>query len=105
MKIGDRGRFKRALRAKVVTQNGITKERVWRKSRGICEICNRPVTLRETTIDHSFPLSRGGSHTMANVIAAHAACNHAKGDKTILEMVADGSLRRLQTNAGGVQVR
>lgn len=88
--------FRRALRAKVVTANGITRERVHQKSGGLCHICGHYISLKDTTIDHVYPISRGGPHTMGNVAAAHAICNEVKADRTLLEMRADGSLSRLR---------
>lgn len=87
--------FRRALKAKVPTASGITRERVFAKSGGKCYICGFHLTFNEMTIDHVYPLSRGGPHTMGNVEAAHRSCNEAKGDRTLLEMQADGSLRSL----------
>lgn len=34
---------------------------------------------RSASVDHVVPLSRGGSHTLANVKAAHLRCNLVKG--------------------------
>lgn len=51
-----------------------------------CGIC-RTVVVREAkvphplapTIDHIFPIARGGGHTLANVQCAHFTCNTRKG--------------------------
>ncbi|WP_413787905.1 HNH endonuclease [Streptomyces anulatus] len=53
-----------------------------------CQLCREPIDPSTTwphskspSIDHIIPLSRGGSHTMANVQSAHLGCNSSKGDK------------------------
>lgn len=44
--------------------------------------------------DHSVPLSRGGSHTKANIVPACRSCNSRKGDKTPTEFFAWLQARR-----------
>lgn len=55
-----------------------------------CQFCRckvkKPTSrggLKEATIDHIIPLSRGGSHTEANVQAACRMCNSKKNNKLI----------------------
>ena len=43
-----------------------------------CAYCGR----RGTTVDHVQPRSRGGGDTWLNTVAACAACNHRKADRT-----------------------
>ncbi len=46
---------------------------------GACAYCTkRDVRL---TVDHVVPLSRGGAHSMANVVPACRSCNSAKRDR------------------------
>lgn len=44
-----------------------------------CAICGGQVTRENWSIDHVIPLSKGGSHTYANVVLAHALCNARRG--------------------------
>ena len=37
------------------------------------------------TMDHVLPLSRGGWHSIGNLIPACSSCNSSKGSKTIME--------------------
>lgn len=46
-----------------------------------CGYCSGPAA----TVDHILPRSRGGQNTWRNTIAACAACNQAKGDRTPAE--------------------
>lgn len=57
-----------------------------------CQICNKPTPqrLRGTThkrapeLDHVVPISKGGSHTWANVQCACRECNGWKSDKVVI---------------------
>lgn len=46
-----------------------------------CCFCGFPAD----TMDHIFPLSRGGTHTVDNLWPACRSCNSQKGNKTVLE--------------------
>lgn len=39
----------------------------------------------DITIDHVMPLSRGGSHSIGNLVSCCRKCNLSKGSKTIME--------------------
>jgi 5-methylcytosine-specific restriction endonuclease McrA len=45
-----------------------------------CVYCGNPLSLETATLDHVFPLSKGGAHAPGNVVAACGACNRLKGD-------------------------
>ena len=49
---------------------------------GRCAYC---LTAEGTEQDHMTPISRGGAHTLSNVVPACRSCNARKGAKTILE--------------------
>lgn len=44
-----------------------------------CPYCREPLGDRKV-LDHMTPLSRGGAHSIANVVICCAPCNQAKGD-------------------------
>ena len=54
---------------------------VFKRDKGICEICEKPVDPNRFDIDHIIPLSKGGEHSYANVQLAHPSCNYRKSDK------------------------
>lgn len=47
-----------------------------------CYYCSKSAKL---TIDHVVPLSRGGLHTLGNLVMACSSCNSSKGGKLLIE--------------------
>ena len=45
-----------------------------------CVYCAHPLDAMEATLDHVYPVARGGAHVPGNIVAACAACNRMKGD-------------------------
>lgn len=65
----------------------IVHREVFKRDGWVCGICGRRVNPdlvfphpKSSSLDHIVPLSKGGTHTMANVQLAHLACNTAKRD-------------------------
>jgi 5-methylcytosine-specific restriction endonuclease McrA len=50
-----------------------------------CAYCSTPLTSENTHIDHIHPLSKGGSHSIDNVVLACKDCNLKKHTKTLDE--------------------
>jgi len=82
---------------------------IYRRDRGICQLCNSadPIDLRLPhlhpkgfTLDHIISLAEGGSHTRANVQAAHRICNSRKGRGTGGRFRAGASLRLFLLGSG-----
>ena len=84
------GHRKRARRAGVEYQAGITLERLIQRDGGVCYLCGQPVDVHDKTwgtsgpnypsIDHVKPIAKGGGHTWGNVRLAHCMCNSKKRD-------------------------
>lgn len=48
-----------------------------------CYLCDKPIEkMKDITIDHWQPVSKGGSDDMENYRLAHFRCNRLKGDMT-----------------------
>ncbi|HEX4932894.1 MAG TPA: HNH endonuclease [Gemmatimonadaceae bacterium] len=45
-----------------------------------CVYCAERLALEDATLDHVYPLARGGNHAPGNVVTACARCNRLKGD-------------------------
>jgi hypothetical protein len=52
--------------------------RAYEKQGGVCWLCDKPLTLKEATLDHVFPWSIGGSSSMDNIRIAHEKCNNKR---------------------------
>lgn len=87
-------RIEQDLRSAERIVNGDNKRpsaEVWAKIRAavferdnyICQYCGRRGVRLEC--DHVYPVSRGGSHDMINLVTACFNCNRSKRDKTVEE--------------------
>ncbi|HKT08736.1 MAG TPA: HNH endonuclease [Gemmatimonadaceae bacterium] len=45
-----------------------------------CVYCGTSLDLAIATIDHVYPLARGGAHVPGNLVVACGPCNRMKGD-------------------------
>lgn len=73
------------------------RNRVWKRDKGICWICFRPIAQKsDMTLDHVVPKSRGGTNRLDNVRAAHKLCNNQRG--------APGGGLHFMKAAGGVRI-
>jgi hypothetical protein len=50
-----------------------------RDDRPLCRICHKPITWKDTTVDHVKAWSRGGPTSLKNGQIAHKGCNSRKG--------------------------
>lgn len=46
-----------------------------------CQYCNEPFAVKDLTLDHVLPLSKGGKTEWENIVTACKKCNWSKGDK------------------------
>lgn len=80
-KISNRQRY-RSEQMDRETDSDITLAAVFKRDKGICKKCGKPVKVKEASIDHKHPMSKGGTHTWNNVQLMHVSCNKSKGAKT-----------------------
>lgn len=79
--------------------NSITLEKLYKRDNGTCWLCGGKCDYNDhrvdglgvfivgptyPSIDHVFPLAKGGSHTWDNVRLAHHYCNTLKRDKVVV---------------------
>ncbi len=88
----DRGNHRhRARKYGVAYEAGITLKKVWKRDKGICQICGKPCDWSDRSwnkycgplypsIDHIVAMANGGGHVWPNVQLAHMICNSEKGD-------------------------
>lgn len=65
-----------------------------------CYYCRCELAPWERTMEHREPLSRGGRHTMTNVVVACVRCNSSKGTQTEVEFAARLMSRRFSARDG-----
>lgn len=72
------------LKRRYLIQNSrletVSRQAVWLRDGGTCQICGIEADFSNWDLDHIFPLSRGGSHSYDNVQLSHPLCNKKKGD-------------------------
>ena len=71
-----------------------TRRDVCERDNWVCQLCLTPIdpmsrdTRLMASVDHKVPLTKGGAHSLANVQAAHRACNAAKRDSNDIVMMS-----------------
>ncbi len=53
-----------------------------------CVYCAAPLDFDVATLDHVYPVAKGGAHVAGNLVAACARCNRLKGDMLPTEFFA-----------------
>jgi hypothetical protein len=48
-----------------------------------CQYCGKELNVKNATVDHVLPTSKGGKSSFTNCVTACRVCNHWKGDKLI----------------------
>lgn len=57
-----------------------TRQLIYERANGRCELCGREILLEDMTIDHIKPLSMGGEDSINNISCACEPCNIFKGN-------------------------
>lgn len=92
----NRARDRRIPKEQIIDKD-ITLEKLSNRDNGICHICGLPVDWGDKqiingvivcgnnypSIDHIYPISKGGLHCWNNVALAHRHCNTIKSDKVV----------------------
>lgn len=61
------------------------RRKIYDNHKGICYLCDKPVSFEEYTIEHVIPKSKGGTNKYVNLRPAHFDCNQKKGNKLLNE--------------------
>lgn len=64
----------------------LTRDRVALRDNFQCQYCLQKMSLKELTLDHVHPRSRGGKHRWDNVVSACGPCNYRKASLTLAEL-------------------
>lgn len=58
----------------------LSRQNLFLRDNHTCQYCGDRFPEKMLTVDHVFPVSKGGQHTWSNVVAACGPCNNKKGD-------------------------
>lgn len=58
-----------------------TRKNVFARDDHRCQYCLRRFPVKELTLDHVLPRSRGGRDSWSNIVSACSGCNRRKGDR------------------------
>lgn len=72
-------RLQRATQSDGTVSSGTYKQLYAQK---FCHYCEEFVDSSERTVDHVIPLSRGGTHSVSNLVMACGSCNYSKQGRT-----------------------
>jgi 5-methylcytosine-specific restriction endonuclease McrA len=73
--------FLRFLRPRVA----FSRRNVYQRDGFACQYCGATPSLRQLTLDHVIPRSRGGATSWDNIVTACGECNRRKGSRTPTE--------------------
>ncbi len=75
------------IRAERHKARALRKTRWWQRkiARGICFYCGTHVGVRNLTMDHQIPLSRGGRSSRDNLVPCCKECNTNKKNSLTIE--------------------
>lgn len=64
-----------------IRSNRWNRKHLINKYGNICHLCGEPITdMKQVTVDHVIPISKGGADTLDNMRPAHESCNRKKGN-------------------------
>ncbi len=77
----------RGSKVRLIMTTKITKEELQQlyAENPSCAYCELQLAKEEITLDHATPLSRGGTHSIDNLVICCSNCNSLKGTKTAQE--------------------
>lgn len=55
---------------------------LYKRDRGICQICYKRCARKDASCDHVIPISKGGAESYQNCVLAHLRCNSKKNNGT-----------------------
>jgi 5-methylcytosine-specific restriction endonuclease McrA len=60
----------------------LSRKNVWTRDQGRCQYSGKAIPLKDATLDHIIPESRGGRTTWTNLVTCCQEINHRKGNRT-----------------------
>lgn len=75
-------KMKKYVKPRVHRGVRLCRENIFLRDGHSCQYCSKKLALRDLTLDHVFPLSRGGGTSWENLVSACHPCNRKKGNRT-----------------------
>jgi 5-methylcytosine-specific restriction endonuclease McrA len=63
----------------------LSRDNIFLRDDHTCQYCNKRFPVKELTLDHVMPVSRGGGKSWENLTTACHPCNRKKGNRTPAE--------------------
>lgn len=67
----------------------LNRENIYKRDNYECVYCQTSYPIKNLTLDHVLPQSKGGPDTWENLVTACKKCNNMKADLTLLELGVD----------------
>jgi 5-methylcytosine-specific restriction endonuclease McrA len=62
-----------------------SKQNIFVRDNYLCQYCGKELNVKNATVDHIHPISRGGKNSYVNCVCSCKTCNQWKGDKLLSE--------------------
>ncbi len=85
-KANDRHQRRRARLRNAPVIEAVASESLIQQHGSACYLCDKPLEVRDITMDHVIPLSRGGAHAAFNLRPCCKPCNSRKGARLWTEL-------------------
>lgn len=63
----------------------LSRDNIFLRDKHMCQYCAKKFPVRELTLDHVMPVSRGGGKSWENLVTACHTCNRVKASRTPVE--------------------
>jgi len=86
-KVTEWARKRRAAIHHAAVIEQVSQSTIYKRDKGICQLCYKPVTKQDASLDHVIPLSKGGNHSYQNIVLTHKRCNSGKGNRSVTQQM------------------
>ena len=75
-------KLRKYIRPRTNKKVQLSRENIFIRDNYCCQYCEKKLPYRDLTLDHVFPVSRGGGKSWESLVAACRECNNKKGNRT-----------------------
>jgi hypothetical protein len=99
----DTGNIKAIHRKLRYNISGAVQQKVWARDNFKCVFCGRTMGDVQLTVDHLYPLEKGGANNMSNYVSACRKCNKHKGNQSPETWCEENNIDLLKIKEGIAQ--